>query len=320
MNIINKDLKIMFMGTPEIGAMLFEHLISSGFVFSGCITRPDKPKGRGKELAESPVKQAAQKHNISIYQPQNKIELTEIIKETKLDLVIVGAFGMIIPVEAIDIPKYKMINFHPSLLPLYRGPAPIVGPILNSDTETGVSIMLISEGMDEGDILKQEKILLDDTENIYTLSEKLAKLGAEMLKEVVPKWISGELKGIVQNNSLATYTKMVKKEDGKIDFINQTAEQIERMSRAYQPWPGVYSFWNNKKIDFYTLLVSKGSHLSKKSGTLKPGEVEISDSKIYIGTKSGTISPNFIKIEGKNKVTADDFIRGYPNFINYKFK
>lgn len=295
------------MGSPKIAADILEYIIKSGIKISAAITRPDKPKGRGKELVLTDVKQISQKAGIPVFTPTNKAELTELVENLKPDMVIVAAFGMMLPPAVFDTPKYKALNVHPSLLPKYRGPAPIEAPILNGDTETGVSIMLISEGMDEGDILAMGKLTLKGTENSPELEKKLANLGGKLITDVIPKWVNGEIAPLKQTDSDATYTKMLKKDDGKIDWENQTASQIEKLSRAFTPWPGIYTFWNGKKLDFYNIEV-----INYK---LEPGKVELRNSRILIGTKEKSISPKMLKIEGKNKVTADDFIRGYSNFI-----
>lgn len=303
----NLKMKIVFMGTPEIGAQLFESLVSLGIDFSAVITNPDKPKGRGKEISMSPVKITAIKNNIPVFEPKNKSELTDSIKKLTPDLVIVGAFGTMIPNEALTIPKFGMINFHPSLLPEYRGPSPITTPIINNDPKTGVTIMFVSEGMDEGDIIDQKEIKLTSNETFSNLSAKLVELGAKMIAEIIPLLIKNEVKRTPQDDSRATYTKKVEKKDGQINWKDQTAEEIERMSRAYESWPGVYSFWNGKKINFYKISVS-----NKKVAS---GHISSDDKDIIIGTKDGSIKLNSLKIEGKNKITAEEFSRGYQNFI-----
>lgn len=300
-------MKITFLGTPEIGAVILSDLIKSGIKIDTVVTRPDKPKGRSKKLEETAVKKVAKKNKITTYEPTTKKELTNIIKEINPDICIVAAYGMIIPNEALDVPKYGMINFHPSLLPLYRGPSPITAPIINGDKETGVTIIQITEKMDAGDILAQKIIKLSDTETTPDLSGKLASLGTEMIIELIPKIEKNLATHVRQKVKNATYTKMIKKEDGNIAWGEHTAKEIERMSRAYAPWPGVYSFWNNKKINFYDIKITESG--------IKPGLVDKKDNKILIGTRKDTISPKYIKLEGKNKITTEEFIRGYPDSV-----
>lgn len=307
---LTSNLKMVFMGTPEIGVTVLSELIMSGPIVDSIITRPDKSKGRSGELVASPVKQFAIKNDIPVYQPVSKDELTKIIEKIKPDICIVAAYGMIIPNEALDVPKFGMINFHPSLLPKYRGPSPITEPILNGDKETGVTIIKVAEAMDAGDILAQKAIPLKGKKNTAELSGELAHLGAEMIVGLLPKIEAGTTAARKQDESRATYMKMVKKEDGKIDWQNMTAERIERMSRAYTPWPGVYTYWDGRKIDLFDIKIIKGK--------FEPGKVYGENKEIIIGTKQYGASPAYLKIEGKNKVSAEEFICGYSDFLGSK--
>lgn len=293
------------MGTPQIAADILEQLLCSDIQISGAVTRPDKPKGRGHENGASEVKAVAKKHKISVYQPKNKIELEKTVKKLDPDLVLVAAFGMMLPDSVFEAPKFKAINVHPSLLPLYRGPAPIEAPILAGDKKTGVTIMKISTGMDEGDILDQKEIELKGIETAPELEKSLAELTFEMLKTVIPDWIEGKIKPQKQDNSKATYTKMIKKEDGKIDFQKETAIEIERKSRAFQPWPGLYTHFKGKKLDLYDIEIY--------TLPVEPGKVATHGDQILIGTKEGLIIPKFLKLEGKSKISSADFLRGYPD-------
>lgn len=319
----NRQSKIIFMGTPEIAAIVLEKLLDSGFNIKAVFTRPDKPKGRNKKLAKSPVKLLAEIQKLPIKQPKNKEELTKEITKLKPDLIVVAAYGMILPKEVLEVPKYGAINIHPSLLPLYRGPAPISTPILNGDKKTGVTIIKMDEKMDEGDILAQEEIELSGKETMPELTERLAELGGKMLVDVTPRWVNGEIRPQKQDHSKATYTKIIKKEDGRINFTKETAEEIGRKSRAFLPWPGVYAYWNGKKTDFYEIEIipqrsDLGASLRSDLKRLKPGEVIKTSDGFAIGTKKGAISPRYVKLEGKNKVPAPDFLRGHADFIGSK--
>lgn len=298
------------MGTPQIGADILEGILASGIKIDTVITRPDKPKGRGGQISESPVKLLAKEKGLKIFQPAKKAELEEFVLTKKPDLIIVAAFGMILPKSVLDAPKHKAINVHPSLLPLYRGPAPIEAPILDGDEKTGVTIMLMSEGMDEGDILLQKEHKLTGLETAPELEKSLAKLSVELLTQVLPTWLAGEINPQKQDDTKATYTKMIQKENGKINLESETALQIERKSRALQPWPGIYTFWNGKKLDLFDITFS----LEK----IEPGKVTVKDGQLLIGTQENSIIVGSLKIEGKNKVTAQEFLRGYPSIINTK--
>lgn len=307
---ISKELKIVFMGTPKIAADILEQLILNKVPISAVITRPDKPSGRGGKVSESDVKIVAQKHSIPVYQPASKSELEEITAKLKPNLNIVAAFGMILPKSVFDAPRYKTINVHFSLLPLYRGPAPIVGPILAGDKKTGVTIMLIDEKMDEGDILSQEEIELSGNETAPELAEKLTKIGGRLLVKTLPDWVDNKIKPTPQDHLKATCIKMITKEDGKIDFQVDDTVTIERKSRAYDPWPGVYSYWNDKKLDLYDIKVT--------ADQIEPGKVTEKNGQLLIGTKKGAIFPKYLKLEGKNKITAEEFLRGYSDFTSSK--
>lgn len=302
--------KIIFMGTPQFAADVLTGIIKEIPVHS-VITRPDKPKGRNGEPVPSEVKIMAEKEKIRVFQPQSKQELSDYILKERPDLIIVAAFGMILPDIVLKTPLFGAINVHPSLLPKYRGPAPIEAAIFSGDKTTGVTIMEIATEVDAGNIIAQREVSLIGTETTPALEKTLAELSAAMLKDVIPIWISGTHKSIPQENEKATFTRMLEKDDGKINFLAETAEDIERKERAFIPWPGIYANWENKKIDFFDVEVSDKN--------LEPGKVErTEEGKIIIGTKRGSIIPKYIKLEGRNKVPAIDFVRGYPNFIGAK--
>lgn len=308
----NSKMRIAFMGSPEISATIFNNLINNGLKINAVITQPDRPCGRGCKVKESPLKSEAKKQQVKVYEPQNKQSLVDVIKNLKPDLCIVAAYGMIIPKEALDAPKYGMINFHPSLLPELRGPSPIPMAIVSGLQETGVTIMQVSEKMDAGDILTQEKINLKGTETTPTLSENLAHIGSRMILDLILKIEQKNTHPIRQDDKKATYTRIIKKEDGLLHWTTQSAAEIERMSRAYQPWPGVYTIWDGKKLDLY--------EITKTEDHLEPGVVIKKNNMILIGTHDGAIAPGYLKIEGKKRVTPKEFICGYPDLINYQLK
>jgi methionyl-tRNA formyltransferase len=299
--------KIVFMGTPEIAADVLTKLLTFGIGISAVITRPDKPKGRGQNFEKSPVKILAEEQKIPVYEPKTKNEFTNTFKELKPDLGIIAAYGMIIPKEAIDIPKHGVINFHPSLLPLYRGPSPVSMTIKAGEKKTGITIILVAEEMDAGDILAQKEYQLSGEETTPELEKILAGIGAKMIASLLPQYVKGEIISKAQDHLKATFTHLVKKEDAEIFWDKYQASEIEQLSRAFTPWPGIYSFWNSKKIDLYKISVVEGD--------FEAGLIVEKDGKILIGTKKGAISPEFVKLEGKNKTATDDFVRGHPTFI-----
>ena len=242
--------KIIFFGTPKFSVQILEHLENAGLMPALIITSPDKPKGRKLQLTPSPVKIWAEKHNIKYLQPEalrNSPAFCAQISTLAPDLIILAAYGKFLPKEIIEIPKHGALNIHPSLLPKLRGPSPIQSAILNGDKETGVTIILMNEKMDEGHILAQKELQITSSATFKELEEGLAKLGGKLLIETIPKWLAGEIQPTPQDQDKATYTKILTKKDGLID-LGEPAEIIERKIRAFTPWPGAYTFINGKRI------------------------------------------------------------------------
>ena len=287
----NNNLKFVFFGTSELSVKVLDILIKNGYTPGLIITPPDKPKGRKMILTPPPVKVFAQKHNLKIIQPE-KLNLDIQCPSEDFDLFIVASYGKIIPKSILDIPKFGTLNVHPSLLPKFRGPSPIQSFILSGEEKTGVTIMLMDEQVDHGQILSQKefearstkhefrnKFQIQNSENLKLnakqLEEKLAELGGQMLVDVIPKWIKGEIKAKEQDHSQATFTKKTNKEDGFVDLEKDSPEIIYRKFLAFQPWPGIYYFTqkNNQKnrviitdIEFQNgrLLIKKVKPESKK--------------------------------------------------------
>lgn len=305
-----KDIKIIFLGTPQIAATILSGLIKNGYNISSVVTQPDRPRGRSDEPVKSPVKTLAVEHHLSLFQPQTKSELEEYIVREKPDLAIITAFGMILTGKTVKVPKYGTLNVHPSLLPKYRGPWPVGASILSGDQKTGITIMQVNEKMDEGNIISQVEYPLNGSETTPELTQILANLSVRLLTNTIPKWLDGGIKAIKQDHTKASYTKLEKKDDGKIDWEKMSAPEIERMSRAYAPWPGIYTYFKGKKLDLFDIFV--------KDVKVKTGEVAEENGEILIGTKNGSISPAYVKIEGRSKIPLTDFVRGHQDFIGSK--
>jgi methionyl-tRNA formyltransferase len=297
--------KILFMGTPYFASVALHGLTSAGFSVTSVICRPDEKSGRGGILASPETKIEAEKHKIPVFQPTNKQELIEIVKKIKPELIVVAAYGMIIPKEALDVPKYGILNIHGSLLPKYRGASPITEAILNGDTKTGITIMRMSVGMDEGPIVSSFELQISNEDTTESLTEKMANFGAEVITETIPGWISGELKEIPQDNTKATYCRKITKEDGHIDW-DKPALQIERMVRAYQPWPTAYTFTNGLRIK---ILKSAIENIQNPIGVFS-----FETGHIYVGTGKGTLEILELQPEGKKPMSAKDFINGNEQF------
>lgn len=249
-----QPLRVIFLGTPEFSVPILEALIKSDYKPSAVITAPDKPTGRGQEITPPPVKIAAQQNDISVFQPETKQQLIDQALILKPDLIVVAAYGKILPKEVLGIPKYGAVNVHPSLLPKYRGCSPIQFPILNGDHETGVTIMLMNEKMDEGPILAQEIITIEEKETAKSLEEKLSLLGAKLLIKTLGQWLILKempdtaqklIRPQEQDHSQASYTKILTKQDGKIIW-DKTAQELERQIRAFHPWPGSFAYFKRQ--------------------------------------------------------------------------
>ncbi len=291
------------MGTPEFAATILQSLIDNKFSVVGVITSPDRPKGRGKKMTMSEVKEAALKNNLPVFQPEKIKKQTSIdqLKLWKPDLIVVAAYGQIISKNILDLPKYGCINVHASLLPKYRGASPIHYALLNGEKETGITIMKMDEGMDTGEIISNFQFLISNDDNLISLYSRLANLGAKLLVKTIPDYIAGKIKLKKQDNNQATYTKIINKKDGLIDW-QESAEQIINKIRAFNPWPGTYSFWNKKKLGIQSAQITNQQ--------LLPGMVVIEGKTIFIGTSDKAIAVTQIQLEGKKSMMASDFILG----------
>ncbi len=302
----NKTIRTIFMGTPEFSLPGLARLISDpSFELVGVFTQPDKPVGRHQILTPPPVKELALKNNLKVLQPLKIKPETETIKSLQPDLIVVIAYGKIIPQEILDIPKYGCINVHASLLPKYRGAACLNAPILNGDKETGVTIMQMEAGLDTGPILRQGQIDLNGLETLEIVHDKLSALSAELLIPTLYDFIAGKIKPQAQDDSQATYIKTLNKEDGRIDWT-KPAEEIERMVRAYNPWPGTYTIKNNKIIKLISV-----DHEIFKSNDHKIGESFLSDGRLVIQCGQDSLVILKLQLEGKKIMTSEEFSRGH---------
>ncbi len=310
-------MKYIFFGTPEFAAIVLEKLINTGYVPEAVICNPDEPVGRKQILTPPPVKRLIVngKWPIEIFQPATKINLLAIshkLSAIKPDLAIVAAYGKILPKEILEISKRGFINVHGSLLPKYRGASPIQYAILNGDKETGVTIMKIDEEMDHGNIISNLKTQISKVDTYDSLSQKLAISGAELLIKIIPDYISGKIKPIEQDHPKATYTKIIKKEDGKIDW-SKSAEEIERMTRAFYPWPTAWAIWNNKILKIFEAGVANG-------GGKKTGEVFLKNDELTVQCGENILIIKKLQLEGGKILSAKEFLNGHKNFTGSVLK
>lgn len=301
-----KKIRTIFMGTPEFSLPGLESLITDrSFEIVGVFTQPDKPVGRHQTLTPPPVKELALKHKLNIFQPLKIKPETETIKNLQPDLIVVIAYGKIISQEILDIPTYGCINVHASLLPKYRGAACLNAPILYGDKETGVTIMKMEAGLDTGPILAQAKIKLSGQETLEIVHNKLSVLGAEILIPTLKDYLSGKITAQIQDETIASYIKTLKKEDGKIDW-HKPAQEIERMVRAYNPWPGTYAINENK-----TLKIIAVDNKILFSNDHKIGETFLSDNKLVMQCGQDALYILKLQLEGKKIMTSLEFLRGH---------
>lgn len=306
--------KLIFMGTPEFAVPCLEALIDCNDIqIVAVYTQPDKEAGRGRQLTASSVKLLARIRNLPLLQPdslKNPAAL-EALQSLHPDIIVVAAYGKIIPVEILAIPPYGCLNLHPSLLPSYRGATPIPAAILNGDTASGVSIMLLDPGMDSGPVLKQREAPVRDDDTAGSLGTRLAQIAADLLIEVLPLWLGGKIQPRPQDHSRATYTRPIQKEDGRIDW-NQDALLIWRKVRAYAPWPGCSASWSGKNLKIIRALPLN------PAGDALPGSVITLKGVPGVSTGvicgKGVLGLLQVQLEGKREMSIEEFIRGHRDF------
>ena len=305
-------MKLVFFGTPDIAVPILETLHSiSEFEIISVFTQPDKPSGRKKIITSSPVKIAAKKLGLKIFQPHSKKELIESTKNIEADFFIVIAYGLIFPEEVLEIPKFGAINIHFSLLPKYRGASPIQESILNGDKETGISIIKIDKDLDHGPIFLAKRLKIEDNDTYSTLSKKQSILSANILPLVLEDIVKGNLYPIKQDHSKASFCKKIIKENGKINWNKKTSE-IKNMIRAYQKWPTAYTEFKGKILKILEAEELISSH------DYSPGKFLIENKILKISAINGYIIPKRVQLEGKTEMDIHAFINGYGNLIQSK--
>jgi methionyl-tRNA formyltransferase len=302
-------MNVVFMASPEF-ALPSLRALSEEHNIVGIFTQPDRPAGRGRKLRASPVKRRSDELGLKIYQPPSlqSPDIISTLRNLNPDLIVVTAYGKILPPNVLGLPEFGAINVHASLLPRWRGAAPIQASIHAGDSETGVTIMKMDPGLDTGPILSQRRIPIHSSDTGGDLSERLAGLGAELLLETIPKYISGELHPSEQDEEKATYAPLLKKSDGRLDFM-RSAIELERQIRAYEPWPTSYFNWGNRRI-----CVHKAAVIADV--TLPPGIVGKFDNHPAIGANPGTLLLKIVQPAGKTEMLGEDFLRGAEGILN----
>ena len=307
-------IRIVFMGTPDFAVPVLESLISSHYHVVAVYTQPDKRAGRGQQIIAPPIKRLAVVNNIPVIQTETlrSTEALEEMTDFKPELIVVAAFGHILPETILSLPKFGCLNVHPSLLPRHRGPSPIADAILCEDEATGVSIMLMDAGMDSGSILAQRKVSISAEDTTGMLTSRLAKLGAGLLLETLPRWVEGKLEPQRQDETMTTYGKPVSKEDGEIDW-HLPAVKLWYQLKAYNPWPGCYTSWKGKRLKIVAAILL---------GDVVQGEVgevvalpKAMSAKFGVVTGEGILGLHQVQLEGKRYMSVEEFILGRRDFI-----
>ena len=301
-------MRIIFMGTPDFSVGTLEALVEAGHDVCLAVTQPDKPKGRGKEMQFTPVKEAAVKHGILVYQPKRvrDPECVEELRKYNADVMVVVAFGQILPKEILEMTPYGCINVHASLLPKYRGAAPIQWAIIEGESVTGVTTMQMDEGLDTGDMLEKVEITLDKKETGGSLFDKLSAKGAALCVHTLAELEKGTITPQKQGESTTEYAKMLNKKSGEIDWT-KTAVEIERLIRGLNPWPSAYTSLNGKTLKIWKASVQPGGDPADA------GKIVLAD-KNSIGVQTGKdiLILQEIQLEGKKRMSVDAFLRGFP--------
>ena len=309
--------RIVFVGTPEFAVPILQRL-ADRFEVVGVFTQPDKPAGRGQRLTAPPVKLFAQERGLSIFQPRTLRDQAAQAQPAALepDVIVVAAYGLLLPKAVLDLPPHGCVNVHASLLPRYRGAAPIPAAILNGEAETGITLMQMDAGLDTGPMIAQGAIPIRADDTTGTLTARLAELGARMAAEVLPHWIAGDIAPQPQQESHATFAPKLDKAEGRLNW-SDSASALDRRVRAFTPRPGTFTTWNGKLLRILSVQVA--DHASEKTGEPEshttPGLVAKAGNDIRVATGDKPLRLVEIQLEGKRAMNAQDFARGQPTFI-----
>ncbi len=294
---------LVFFGTQSFGTGILEALLKSGdYSIDAVVTQPDRPIGREQEVVMSPAKQFALHNGLTVLQPENLKNFANDHKDlAKADVFVVCQYGLIIPQSVLDMPKSDTINVHTSLLPKYRGASPIQTALMNGETETGVTIMLMDAKLDHGPILSQEKTTIDKDDTADTLGQKLLMTAGPLLVTTLRQWLDKKITPTPQDDTLATTCKLLSRDDGKLNF-SKTADELYNLYRGTTPWPGIYTTWNGKRL--------KLLKISPSATTLPSGEAQIDGTRLFIGCAEGSLEVHELQLEGKKAQTTPIFIQG----------
>jgi methionyl-tRNA formyltransferase len=305
---VAEKFKIIFLGTPDFAVPCLEALHAAGHDVALVVTQPDRPKGRGRKVEPPPVKRSAERLGCAVIQPASMRDrrTQRTLKAVEADFFVVVAFGRILPQAVLDLPGRGCVNVHASLLPKYRGPAPIHWSIINGESRTGVSTMLMDEGVDTGDILKTADEAIDEEDTTGSLHDRLARKGAEVLVETLAAWAAGSVRPQPQDHSRATYAPLLKKSDGQVDW-KKPARDIRNFIRGMTPWPGAYTFFGGMRLKLFKAAVAPQANAATP-GTVLAGP----PGGLWVATGEGALSILEIQGASGNRLAISDFLRGHP--------
>lgn len=304
-------MKVVFMGTPEFAVGALEAIAAAGHQVVAVVTQPDKPKGRGAKMQMTPVKICALEHDIPVFQPVKvkEAQAVETLRAYGADIFVVAAFGQLLSEEILQMPKYGCVNIHASLLPKYRGAAPIQRVIIDGEKTTGITIMQMDKGLDTGDILLQSIVPIEEKETGDSLHDKLAEEGAKLIVEALPKIEAGTLMPVKQKEEDSCYAKMLQKSMGKIDW-SRDAVQIERLVRGLNSWPGTYTLYHGKSLKIWESCVREEK---KEAADSIPGTVvHVEKNAFYVQAGNGVLEITQVQLEGKRRMAVKEFLLGCP--------
>lgn len=307
--------KTLLMSTPAFSEPVLHALLDLGHEVVVC-TQPDKPVGRGMVTQPTPVKLLAQNMGIAVLQPASLRPAEEQRRLAALapDLIVVAAYGKILPSPILALPRYGCINVHPSLLPKYRGPSPVVTTLLEGEQTTGVTLFVVDEGMDTGPIVAQRPVPIEPKDTAESLTVRLFREGASLLREMLHLWLEGRIKSVLQDNSKATTTRKIEKEDGRARW-EMSAVELERRIRAFYPWPTLFTVWQEKMLKIMEgVIVDEAS--SEAPGTVV--SLQRTDAPAGVVTDKGVLGIVRLQLEGKREMTCQEFLRGYRGFVGSK--
>ena len=308
-------MKTLFFGTPGFAVPVLEAILDSGHEVVGVATQPDRPSGRGRERSASPVKRAALERGLTVLQPSSwrGEEAVGQVAALEPEAFVVAAYGRILPPSLLRVPPLGALNIHPSLLPRYRGPSPVAAAVFEGESTTGVTVMLIDEGMDTGPVLAQVEELMRPEDTAESLTERLFRRGAHLLVATLGPWARGEALPQPQDDARASYTRPLRKEDGEMDF-HRSAEQLWRQVRAYTPWPGTNTTWKGRRLKLLEV-----TPLPESGVVAQPGEVvslpATGAPHVGVGTGDGVLGLLRVQIEGRQPMAARDFLSGHAAFV-----